>query len=671
MSFIGEKMKSLNVLNTLPLGSIRAGGWIRQQLQKEAAGMSGHLDELEPSMIGEPYVSRKQEEKLSKIFQGAVIQGSITPGWCCEISGTYWYGLIQLAYVLNDKNLIKKACVWVDKVLANQENDGYIGSYKKTDNRMEDYNAWGTNWGLRALLAFFEATGRIDVIEACHRGLKWFVKNWEDNHTDYVSATIIESMLRVYKYTGDNKLLEWSESYLQWLQENSRWPIKLKDLHSGYLPYNSMHVVAYGEHVKIPAMLYCFTGRKNFLEASVKGINKIVEKSFQRTGGPSSNVEYISPIGAAYETEYCNFSTYSDTFAWMAMITGDASYGDLIEKIVFNGSEGAKKKDGRAIAYNSAPNQIFATLTSSIYGDIVSVQVYAPNYHVCCCPVQSVRVLPEYVRKMCLVDDRGCLYFNCYGPCNIETRLLNGTILEIEENTKYPFNSEIVFKFKLSHKERIIIYFRIPSWCKNASIYINGRKTEKPADPGSFYAVTRVWSDGDVVTLDLPMEVTVVEVDDSDGPNNKPYAVEMGPLLFSLKIDEKWRPVEGTPITKLPEGWSWFEAVPKESYESLFYPSHYAVSENLPEIIKDGHAEVVYCDSPGDLPWENEPVKIRIPAKRVKHLYPRYPMNAFDVYKDIREITSEDEMIELVPYGCTNLRISYLPVIRKCERDHK
>lgn len=81
-------------------------------------------------------------------------------------------------FTLNDENLKKKAEVWVNGVLANQDEDGYIGTYFGEDNRNEDYNPWGTNWAMRSLLSYYEATDRQDVLEACHRALLWYVNNW-------------------------------------------------------------------------------------------------------------------------------------------------------------------------------------------------------------------------------------------------------------------------------------------------------------------------------------------------------------------------------------------------------------------------------------------------------------------------------------------------------------
>ena len=140
---------SYNQLTRLPLGNVTAEGWLKTQLERNKAGMGGHLDELEPEMIAKPYVDRNHNSKVS-------------PGWSGEISGAYWTGLVQLAFTLNDEELKAKARKWVYSTLALQEEDGYLGSYRKTDNRLEDYSAWSSNWCYRALLHYYDATGDKD-----------------------------------------------------------------------------------------------------------------------------------------------------------------------------------------------------------------------------------------------------------------------------------------------------------------------------------------------------------------------------------------------------------------------------------------------------------------------------------------------------------------------------
>lgn len=666
-----QKVKSSNELSKLKLGSITALGWLKEQLGREAKGIGGNLNLLEPNLIDEPYRSRKHEKKMDKSYRA---------GYCAEMSAGYWLGLIQLAFTLNDYDLKKKAKQWVCDLLSIQEESGYIGCYKKTDNRNEDYNAWGTNMAIQALLSYYEATKDEKILEACHKGLLWFVKKWADNKTEYAGVTLIESMIIVYLYTGDKRLLNWSNDYICWLDKNPVWPINIDSFVNERLEYNSMHAVLAGACSKIPAILYCATGEKKYLDASKKVINKLIKKCLQRTGAPSSNFEYLSPVGSIYETEYCNFTFFASTFSWMAMITGNSRYGDFLEKIIFNGAQGSRKKDEKAIAYMSSPNQLFATSESSVFGPLADMEVYAPVYKVPCCSASYVRIIPEYVRSMCMKDRKGNLFFPCYGPCKIVTNTPEGKKIEIEEITEYPFKEEIKLKIRISEDNKIsfTINLRIPEWCNHAIIRINGKKIYKNITKGKYFSIKRLWKDTDTISIMFKMEVKIIKVDDSGFCNKKPVAIEYGPLLFSLPIIEEWSEIEGEPITKLPEGWSWYEVRPKiepvkeggKSWEPGWdickryelFTWNYALI--LSKLNIDSDVEIIKEES-DKYPWQNSPIKIRIPALKYKYAYPPYPIKTPPVYENLYKTNGQIEKIELIPYGCTALRISYFPTLEE------
>ena len=245
----------------LPLGAIRARGWLARQMQVEARGMSGLMDELEPDMIQNPYITRSKKDGVST-------------AWCAEISATYWAGLVQLAFTLDKPGLKKKAGKWVNGILAAQEPDGYLGSYRTTDNRKQDANAWGVAWAVRALMGFYEVTGRVEVLEACRRGLLWFVTHWKKHKPAYCGPMIIESLVEVFQHTGDRRLLDWAEEYMAALERQPVFPNSVSALAGPQLDYNSAHAVAYGIWLPLPAILSTANGRRDYLKASEQAARK-------------------------------------------------------------------------------------------------------------------------------------------------------------------------------------------------------------------------------------------------------------------------------------------------------------------------------------------------------------------------------------------------------------
>ena len=98
------------VLVPLPLGTIRPRGWLRNQLQIQANGLSGHLDEFWPDVRDSGWI------------------GGDSDGW---ERGPYWLdGLVPLAFLLGDARLEAKARHWMEYILSHQREDGWLGPIK-------------------------------------------------------------------------------------------------------------------------------------------------------------------------------------------------------------------------------------------------------------------------------------------------------------------------------------------------------------------------------------------------------------------------------------------------------------------------------------------------------------------------------------------------------------
>lgn len=122
----------------LPLGSVKPKGWLHKQLEIQANGLSGHLDEFWPD-----------------VGPNSAWLGGTGEGW--ERGPYFLDGLVPLAYLLEDPKLIAKATKWMDWTLTHQRDDGAIGPPKNTD-------WWPNMIMLKALTQYQEATGDARVI---------------------------------------------------------------------------------------------------------------------------------------------------------------------------------------------------------------------------------------------------------------------------------------------------------------------------------------------------------------------------------------------------------------------------------------------------------------------------------------------------------------------------
>jgi len=189
----------------LPLGSIEAQGWLREQLLRMAAGMTGHLDEWYSEVLGP---------------RNGWLGGD---GDAWE-RGPYWLdGLYPLAYLLNDATLKRKANTWVEWTLANQREDGYIGPRPTATpptpepglqrGLQEDW--WPKMVMLKVLQQHYSATGDPRALECLRRYFRYQLKTLPEKPLGHWSWWGLQRggdnlmvVLWLYNVTGDAWLLD-------------------------------------------------------------------------------------------------------------------------------------------------------------------------------------------------------------------------------------------------------------------------------------------------------------------------------------------------------------------------------------------------------------------------------------------------------------------------------
>jgi hypothetical protein len=167
---------------------------------------------------------------------------------------------------------------------------------------------------------------------------------------------------------------------------------------------------------------------------------------------------------------------------------GNSLYGDLMERLIFNTLFGAQSADGRRLRYYTAfdgPRHYFDK----------------DSY---CCPNnyrRAVATIPDLVYYRVA----GGLAVNLYTTSSAEAKLEGGATLKLRQNTEYPSGSRVTLNIDPSRSARFPLWLRIPAWCRNAKVTVNGRPSGPAAAAGRFLVLEREWKAGDQVALDLPL----------------------------------------------------------------------------------------------------------------------------------------------------------------------
>jgi len=210
-----------SALIKLPIGSIAPAGWLRRQLELEANGMTGHLEEI----------SKWLDFDKSA---WASTNGTGQFGWE-ELP--YWLkGYGDLGYVLNNKKIIAHARRWIDAVLASQEADGYFGPRVNKTGLNGFPDLWPHMVMLNVLQSFYEATGDARVLPFMTNYFHWLnalpPADFGKGYWPKVRfGDTIETAYWLYNRTGDGFLLnvakkihdnmaDWTSGVIDWHNVN-------------------------------------------------------------------------------------------------------------------------------------------------------------------------------------------------------------------------------------------------------------------------------------------------------------------------------------------------------------------------------------------------------------------------------------------------------------------
>lgn len=660
-------VKTYHKLSKLKLGQIKAQGWLKSQLERARDGIAGHLDELEPNIIGRAFVDptyRNDAEDDLTSYHGRQMAIKNSLAWSGEQSGEYWMGVVETAYILDDPYLKEKAAKWVKSVLTLQAEDGYIGNYydRSASNPYEFFGNVGHCRVYSALLSYYEVTGDKTVLDALHKALLYITRTCTDEQKDsYCGSVLVECMVPVYVYTGDERLYQWCEGYMEWHNEHDPDCHSTAGLERDVLNNLTDHIGATGENIKVPAIFYCANGNERYLNASLKGLDKLMDKSGLPNGGPATCTEFTCPGSVIFHNENCNFVIFNYAFTWLAMATGQAKYGDYMEKIIYNGLQGARANDERTLSYMSYINQFS---TDNYWGE-----KYQPAGPTLCCYANAGRGYPEFIRAMCMLDEVENLYFLAYGPCSIHFTDTLGTEISIEEETCYPFRENITLKVSTDKPIARKLHLKIPAWCKNYSVHVNGKAVHGEIRNG-FIALDHTWNN-DTVEIFFEMKPVVRPMKDVYFPNEDLAVVECGALIFSLQPEEKWTEIPGETMTPLPEDWKCYKVdyvMSKGDGTGNIkggLPFHYSIDRAL--YANACTIERVESEGFGN-PWEEKPLKLSVPLHKSPYIYRGHtPHGNFATalpFENPALSMREEQQMELVPYGSTTLRLTCFTICK-------
>ncbi len=151
-----------------------------------------------------------------------------------------------------------------------------------------------------------------------------------------------------------------------------------------------------------------------------------------------------------------------------------------------------------------------------------------------CCPPNVVRTIAKLHGWAYGVSTEG-VWVHLYGGNVLETELPDGSALKLTQRTDYPWDGKIAITVDRAGDKPLTLFLRIPGWVEQAALKVNGKPVDMPLTPGQYVPVRRTWSPGDVVELDLPMDVRLIEAHPLVEAVRGQIAVMRGPVVYCLE----------------------------------------------------------------------------------------------------------------------------------------
>lgn len=631
----------------LPIGAIKAEGWMQEQLIRMKNGMTGNLDKIYEKVMGP---------------RNGWLGGD---GDVWE-RGPYWIdGLLPLAYLLDDDGLKEKVKPWIEWTLASQKSNGYFGPdtdrpYERGLQRSNAHDWWPKMVMLKIMQQHYSATGDQRVINFMTQYFKYQLaelpKTPLGNWTFWGAQRGGDNLMMVYwlyNITGEPFLLELGELIHK---QTFNWTDVF--LNQDHLSRQlSMHCVNLAQGFKEPVVYYQQNKEQKQIDAVKKAVIDIRRTIGLPTGlwGGDELLRFGEPTTGS---ELCTAIEMMFSLEEMLEITGDVQWADYLERVAYNALPTQITDDFSARQYYQQTNQVAATRewrefttphddTDVIFGELNGYPCCTSNMH---------QGWPKLVQNLWYATADNGIAALVYGPSNVKAKVANGITVQIKEETNYPFDEAINFKFSFADKKTKKAFFpfhlRIPEWCKAAIIRINGEVVNADNYSGEITKISREWQQGDVLTLELPMEITSSEW------YSRAAVIERGPLVYALKMNEQWEKKTFGPEEQ--DYGQWYYEVTSDSQWNYGFMEDDLKPQNIKQkfTIEKKNTVAAY-------PWnvENAPIVIKTKGYPVKGWkIDRGSTGKVPYYTQQGGDFGEAQDIELIPYGCTTLRITEFPI---------
>ncbi len=519
-------------LQRLPFGTIKPTGWLKEQMQKDIKGYLGHLDQLVPDLINDPIYGSGRLHKNSQVKDLGNLKAGDVEGseqykwWNSETQSNWWDAYIRNVFMIDDQAGIEKVHRYVERILATQDADGYLGIYDKELRyhfSSENGELWSKTTFYRGLLAYYQYTKDERVWQALVRAVANVMENYPINTSSPFSSgdkfnggvshglTFTDVLDSMYQITGDEKYTKYALFLYQDFSKTyqSECDVQLSNILNPNYKLKSHGVHTY-EHLR-PLIVAAY--QNEALQKALSIYLERIKNTTTPTGGPIGDEWIAERTADATHTgyEYCSIHELLDSYTVLLQKTGNAAVADQVETIFYNAAQGARNPNYSCIAYLKTDNsyEMLGTKNGEVEPDRKQTRYkYSPAHQdvaVCCNP-NAGRISPYFIQSSWMKENETTLVATLLMP-NVLATVINGSKLTIENQTNYPNENTFNFKIQMDTPIAFKLKIRRPSWVTSIVT------SEKYQMEKEYIVIERTFTKNDNIKLEFKADVKVITDD--------------------------------------------------------------------------------------------------------------------------------------------------------------
>ena len=459
--------------------------------------------------------------------------------------------------------LMEKAIAVMAKA---QREDGYVytkaiieqkktGSAKLFDDKLS-FEAYNFGHLMTAACVHHRATGKTNLLDIAKKSADFLIGFYKVATPEQARNALCPAhymgLTELYRTTNEKKYLELVKYLI-----NIKGTTEGTDDNQDRIPFRQQ-TVAMGHAVRGTylyagvADVYAETGEDSLMRSLNLIWDNLTQRKMYVTGACGALFDGVSPYGTSYKPndvqkthqafgrdfQLPNLSAHNETcanignvlFNWrMFALTGDARYTDVVELALYNSVLSGISLSGDKFFYTNplAASNDFPYQLRWMGGRIPYIRISN------CCPPNTVRTITEVSDYAYSLSDNS-VWCNLYGSSQLQTTLKNGQAVALKQESNYPWNGNVTLTVEQFPAESFGLKLRLPSWCTEAKLLINGKPTSYTSERG-YATIQRTWKKGNVIQWNMAMPTELLESNPLVEENRNQVALKRGPIVYCLE----------------------------------------------------------------------------------------------------------------------------------------